>query len=147
MKILKVTILFLLAALIGCKRGTHTFSDGLAQMKADGYVVDDPASKSKKGNKVQLADTAFLTPEDRKEPEVIDPSELAKFVEENAQRKKAPTKEKEAKPPRKATKKKAGKGKDTKNEDSEGLAKEAEMENGGSEKEETEEDAGETSEG
>jgi len=98
-----------LAALIGCKRGTHKFSYGLKELKEKNYVEVDPSGG---GKKLRLADTAFLTPEDRKKPEAIDPAELAKAVEENSQRKKGPNKkEEEAKRPAKEAKKKAGKGK------------------------------------
>jgi len=103
-----------LTALIVCKRGTHKFSNGLRELKDKGYVEADPAASK---NKLRLADNAFLTPEDRKKPEAIDPVKLAKLVEDNDKRKKAPKKEKETKQSAKAAKKKAGRAKAPENED------------------------------
>lgn len=112
-----------LAALIGCKRGTHKFSYGLKELKDKKYVESDPSG----GKRLRLADTAFLTPEDRKKPEAIDPAELAKAVEDNAQSKKASSKKDEdAKRPTKKPKKKAGKGRAPEIEDVEGSSNEDE---------------------
>lgn len=80
-----------LAALCNCKRGTHKFSYGLAELKSKGYVeISTVAAHKGRGKKLCLSDKAYLTPEDRKAPdEMIDQDVLEELVLKNNQRKRS----------------------------------------------------------
>jgi len=70
-----------LAALLCTQRGTHQFSYAVKELRDKKYAEADPAVGK---GKLRLADLVFLKPEDRPEPEVIDPGLLAGFLEANA---------------------------------------------------------------
>lgn len=61
-----------LAGLIGVKPGSHSFSYALSELLRLEYVEQDPLDRKK----VRLSDRAFMRPEERPEPNALDPKKL-----------------------------------------------------------------------
>ncbi|CAB9513126.1 expressed unknown protein [Seminavis robusta] len=69
-----------LAGLVRRKDRGHGFSYSLRELKQQGLVEEDPESGETRVIKLRLSDKVFARPEDRPEPEFIDPRILAEAV-------------------------------------------------------------------